>query len=231
MFRFAIDRGGTFTDVYAVCPNGRIRVFKLLSVDPDSYSDAPLEAIKRIIKLEFGQQFDDKNNIDSSLIEWIRMGTTVATNALLERKGEPIALVVTKGFKDVLEIGTQSRDHLFDLNIKSPQLLYREVIEVEERVVLKQQKSQINNQSNREVKTGITGDELEIWQTIDSQKLRQSLQQVFDRGIRSLAVALLHSYTYPLHEEIVETVAKDIGFNHITLSSHIMPMVRIVPRG
>jgi 5-oxoprolinase (ATP-hydrolysing) len=204
---------------------------KLLSVDPDSYSDAPLEAIKRIIKSEFGQQFNDKNNIDPSLIEWIRMGTTVATNALLERKGEPIALVVTKGFKDVLEIGNQSRDHLFDLNIKSPQLLYREVIEVEERVVLKQEKCQINNQSNREVKTGITGDELEIWQTIDSEKLRQSLQQVFDRGIRSLAVALLHSYTYPLHEEIVERVAKDIGFTHITLSSHIMPMVRIVPRG
>jgi len=230
MFRFAIDRGGTFTDIYAICPNGQVRVMKLLSCDPSSYNDAPLEAITRIINSELGDKFVETNGIDSSLIEWIRMGTTVATNALLERKGEPIALVVTKGFKDVLEIGNQSREHIFELDIKSPQLLYKEVIEVEERVVLKQEKCQINRK-DCEVKTGITGDELEIWQTIDCEKLRESLQQVFDKGIKSLSIALLHSYTYPQHEEVVEKVAKDVGFTHITLSSHIMPMVRIVPRG
>ncbi|CAG2174014.1 unnamed protein product, partial [Oppiella nova] len=230
MFKFAIDRGGTFTDVFAICPNGRIRVMKLLSVDPDNYKDAPLEAITRIIRSELDGKYGDQSNIDSSFIEWIRMGTTVATNALLERKGEPIALVVTKGFRDILEIGNQSRDDIFELNIKSPQLLYEEVVEVEERVVLKQQNCRIDKTNCEEV-VGVTGDVLQVWQTIDTQTLRQNLQKVFDSGIRSLAVALLHSYTYPKHEEVVKEVAEEIGFTQITLSSHVMPMVKIVPRG
>ena len=218
-----------FAIVFAICPSGRIRVLKLLSEDPDHYKDAPLEAITRIIN-------DDSDNghsdaINSDAIEWIRMGTTVATNALLERKGEPIALVVTKGFRDILEIGNQSRDDIFELNIKSPQLLYKEVVEVEERVVLKQENCRIDSHIGCEVVNGITGDKLEIWQTIDRNKLRESLQTVFDKGIRSLSVALLHSYMYPKHEELVEELAKSIGFTHITLSSHVMPMVKIVPRG
>lgn len=217
--------------VFAICPNGTIVVMKLLSVNPDHYSDAPLEAITRVMKSELGHKFDTKSNIDSDLIDWIRMGTTVATNALLERKGEPMVLVVTKGFSDILEIGNQSRSDIFDLNIKRPQLLYQEVIEVEERVVLKQELCEIDSHLDCPVVTGITGDQLEIWQTIDEQKLRQSLQKVFNKGIRSLAVALIHSYTYPKHEEIVERVAKDIGFTQISLSSKVVPMVKIVPRG
>ncbi|CAG2102314.1 unnamed protein product [Medioppia subpectinata] len=230
MFKFAIDRGGTFTDVFCICPNGRIRVMKLLSVDPDNYKDAPLEAINRIIRSELGDNYPKQSNIESSLIEWIRMGTTVATNALLERKGEPIALIVTKGFRDILEIGNQSRDDIFELNIKSPQLLYKDVIEVEERVVFKQENCQIERQNTEEC-IGITGDELQIWQTIDPEPLRQDLKKVFDKGIRSLAVVLLHSYMYPKHEEFVKKIAEDIGFTQITLSSHVMPMVKIVPRG
>merc|ERR1711860_386620 len=109
-FQFAIDRGGTFTDVWARCPNGKTRVLKLLSVDPANYPDAPKEAIRRIIEQETGIPQTDK--IDTSLIEWIRMGTTVATNALLERKGEPMALAITEGFKDLLHIGNQSRPNI-----------------------------------------------------------------------------------------------------------------------
>ena len=217
--------------MFAICPNGSTRVMKLLSVDPDNYCDAPLEAITRVIKSEMGDKFAVKSNIDPTLIDWIRMGTTVATNALLERKGEAMALVVTKGFADILEIGNQSRSDIFDLNIKSAQLLYKEVIEVEERVVLKQDLCQIDCHSDCEVVTGVTGDQLIVWKTIDINELRQSLQEVYDKGIRSIAVALLHSYTYPKHEEIVEGVAKQIGFTQITLSSHVMPMIKIVSRG
>ena len=105
-FQFAIDRGGTFTDVFARCPDGRIRVMKLLSVDPANYDDAPREGIRRILEAESGRPFPADQPIDPSDIEWIRMGTTVATNALLERKGEASALLVTEGFRDLLYIGT-----------------------------------------------------------------------------------------------------------------------------
>ncbi|XP_054168710.1 5-oxoprolinase-like [Oppia nitens] len=230
MYKFAIDRGGTFTDVFAICPTGQIQVMKLLSEDPDHYKDAPLEAIYKILSSQLPDKYTKRCNIDTKHIEWIRMGTTVATNALLERKGEPIALVVTKGFKDILEIGNQSRDDIFELNIKRPQLLYEEVIEVDERVVIKQDVCQINNKTC-EVVVGNTGDYLEIWKPINLQVLRQNLEKVFAKGIKSLAVVLLHSYTFPKHEELVEKVAKDIGFTQITLSSHVIPMVKVVPRG
>ncbi|CAI8026822.1 5-oxoprolinase [Geodia barretti] len=115
MFRFSIDRGGTFTDVYAECPSGKVRALKLLSDDPRNYKDAPTEAIRRILEEETNICLPKDELIDSSPIEWIRMGTTIATNALLERKGEKIALVITKGFRDLLHIGNQSRPNLFDL--------------------------------------------------------------------------------------------------------------------
>ncbi|GFN92184.1 5-oxoprolinase [Plakobranchus ocellatus] len=111
-FQFAIDRGGTFTDVWAKCPDGKVKIMKLLSEDPTNYPDAPKEAIRRIIEQETGCK---GLSIDTSKIDWIRMGTTVATNALLERKGEPMALVITKGFRDLLHIGNQSRPNIFDL--------------------------------------------------------------------------------------------------------------------
>ncbi|MCI5189827.1 MAG: 5-oxoprolinase, partial [Candidatus Electrothrix sp. AS4_5] len=137
-FRFSIDRGGTFTDVYAEVPGTQgkpgFRTIKLLSEDPANYPDAPREGIRRILA-----EFDIplKNGLlDNSRIEWIRMGTTVATNALLERKGARTALVTARGFGDILQIGNQDRPTLFDLKIEKPDLLYEEVIEVEERLLL-----------------------------------------------------------------------------------------------
>ncbi|XP_006818751.1 5-oxoprolinase-like [Saccoglossus kowalevskii] len=114
-FQFAIDRGGTFTDVYARCPGGRVRVMKLLSEDPSNYSDAPREGIRRIMEEVTSENMPASQPINANLIDWIRMGTTVATNALLERKGEPMALAITKGFPDLLYIGNQSRPKIFDL--------------------------------------------------------------------------------------------------------------------
>ena len=134
-FRFSIDRGGTFTDVYAEVPGEPgFKVVKLLSVDPANYDDAPREGIRRILEEYSHTAVQADGSIDASAIEWIRMGTTVATNALLERKGADSALVITAGFGDVLQIGNQDRPNLFDLRVEKPELLYLEVIEVEERL-------------------------------------------------------------------------------------------------
>lgn len=134
-FFFAIDRGGTFTDVMCVCPSGKIRTMKLLSEDPGKYPDAPREGIKRIIQEETGNALTPEGLVDTSHIGSIRMGTTVATNALLERKGDPVALVVNKGFKDLLYIGNQARPSIFDLNIRKPANLYKTVVELDCRLV------------------------------------------------------------------------------------------------
>ncbi|KAK3803740.1 hypothetical protein RRG08_029668 [Elysia crispata] len=225
-FQFAIDRGGTFTDVWAKCPNGKVRVMKLLSEDPLNYPDAPKEAIRRVIQ----QETNSKGlSIDTSKIDWIRMGTTVATNALLERKGEPMALVITKGFRDLLHIGNQSRPNIFDLEIVSPEHLYEDVVEVEERLVLHQPACQLNHQA--EIVKGTTGEMLERWKSLNADKLRADLQVVLDKGISSLAVVLMHSYIFPDHEEMIGRIAVDMGFTNVSLSSRVMSMARIVPRG
>ncbi|XP_059984533.1 5-oxoprolinase isoform X1 [Lagenorhynchus albirostris] len=135
-FHFAIDRGGTFTDVFAQCPGGHVRVLKLLSEDPANYVDAPTEGIRRILEQEGGMLLPRDRPLDTSRIASIRMGTTVATNALLERRGERVALLVTRGFRDLLHVGTQAREDLFDLAVPMPEMLYEEVLEVDERVVL-----------------------------------------------------------------------------------------------
>ena len=133
-FRFSIDRGGTFTDVYAEVPGeSGYRIVKLLSEDPQNYSDAPREGIRRIMESVTGETFP-KDSFSADRIEWIRMGTTVATNALLERKGANTVLLTTKGFRDLLQIGYQSRPKIFDLIISKLDLLYKEVIEIDERV-------------------------------------------------------------------------------------------------
>jgi len=133
-FKFSIDRGGTFTDIYAEVPGEEgFRVVKLLSEDPQNYEDAPREGIRRILESVTGESYP-KECFSSEKIEWIRMGTTVATNALLERKGVETVLVTTKGFRDLLQIGNQSRPKIFDLEIEKLDLLYKGVIEVEERV-------------------------------------------------------------------------------------------------
>lgn len=228
-FQFAIDRGGTFTDIYARCPKGNIRVMKLLSEDPNNYPDAPREGIRRILEEETGKPFPANEKIDASMIEWIRMGTTVATNALLERKGEPTAFVVTAGFKDLLYIGNQARPHLFDLTCTKPEVLYDCVIEADERVVLCRDDCCLDLDTPQ--CSGSTHEKVTIVKHLDIQRLKADLQKVLSLGIKSLAVALLHSYTFKEHELLVGQCATELGFQHVSLSSDVMPMVRIVPRG
>lgn len=230
-FDFAIDRGGTFTDVFARLPDGRERVLKLLSRDPQNYKDAPTEGIRRVLEEETRRAFPRDQPVDTSLIGWIRMGTTVATNALLEREGERTALMVTKGFKDLLHIGTQARPKLFDLEVAMPDVLYEEVIEVDERVVLQQNGCKLPRKDPKRAVTGSTGDSLEVWRELDLEQVEKDLRGVLSRGITSLAVLLLHSYTWSDHEKAVGSLALRLGFSQVSLSSEVMPMVRAVPRG
>ncbi|KAK7086816.1 hypothetical protein SK128_027537 [Halocaridina rubra] len=231
-FCFAIDRGGTFTDVYARCPGGKVRVLKLLSVDPNNYLDAPTEGIRRIMEEETGTSMPRSCPISTTNIEWIRMGTTVATNALLERKGERMALAITSGFRDLLHIGNQARPNIFDLEIQCPEVLYEEVVEVRERVIPRQDMPTVEVLNNGwTIDMGTTGDEVLITQSLDEDKLRSDLARILSLGISSLAVVLMHSYMYKTHEEKVGKIAEEIGFKHVSLSSYVIPMAKAVPRG
>ncbi|KAH7672720.1 5-oxoprolinase (ATP-hydrolyzing) protein [Dioscorea alata] len=227
-FRFCIDRGGTFTDIYAEVPGqSDCRVMKLLSVDPANYEDAPVEGIRRILEECTGQKIPRSSKIPTDKIEWIRMGTTVATNALLERKGERIALCVTRGFRDLLLIGNQARPNIFDLTVAKPSNLYEEVIEVDERIELVLDKE---TESSSLVE-GISGEFIRVARPLDKEALKPLLKGLLDKGISCLAVVLMHSYTYPHHEILVEELALGMGFRHVSLSSALTPMVRAVPRG
>ena len=227
-FRFSIDRGGTFTDIYAEVPGEPgFKVIKLLSEDPSNYADAPREGIRRIISEITGRELED-GRIDSGQIEWIRMGTTVATNALLERKGARCALVVTKGFGDILQIGNQDRPDIFDLEIRKPDLLYETVVEVDERLrILRSGEPE----QGLEIVEGITGDRLVVIQPLDLEVLKPRLQEVFDQGIRSLAVVLMHAYAWPEHELAIGRLARRMGFEQVSLSCQVMPKVKLVARG
>ena len=224
---FSIDRGGTFTDVFCQEASGKQHVLKLLSVDP-SYKDAPTEGIRRVLELATGKPHPRDALVDTSRIASIRMGTTVATNALLERKGDRCALVTTKGFKDLLHIGNQSRPNIFDLEIKCPGVLYEHVVEVDERVALVQEKSA---SLGGDVVTGVTGEQVEVVKPIDLAALRRDLSECLDKGIKAVAVMLLHSYTFRAHERAIGDLCKELGFTQVSLSSEVMPMVKAVPRG
>ncbi|CAH2231731.1 jg14311 [Pararge aegeria aegeria] len=231
-FQFAIDRGGTFTDVFATCPDGKIRVMKLLSVDPQNYDDAPREAIRRILQEETGNALDEDGKVNSSLIESIRMGTTVATNALLERKGAKMALVINKGFKDLLHIGNQARPNIFQLNIKRPDVLYKEVVEVDCRVIPGLDHCQIDKSKLKWKETyGTTGQKILVVKDVDEEAVRKDLKALREKGIDSIAVVLAHSYTYRDHEFKIGKIAKELGFNQVSLSHSVTSMVRMVPRG
>ncbi|XP_077214611.1 oxoprolinase 1 isoform X1 [Tasmannia lanceolata] len=228
--RFCIDRGGTFTDIYAEIP-GRsdCRVMKLLSVDPSNYDDAPIEGIRKILEEYTGEKIPRSSKIPTENIEWIRMGTTVATNALLERKGERIALCVTCGFRDLLQIGNQARPKIFDLTVAKPSNLYEEVIEADERVELVLS-GEDKDHSSSSLK-GISGDLIRVVKPLNEESLKPLLKGLLEKGISCLAVVLMHSYTYPHHEISVEQLALSLGFKHVSLSSALTPMVRAVPRG
>ncbi|MEA3332276.1 MAG: hydantoinase B/oxoprolinase family protein [Pseudomonadota bacterium] len=232
-FRFAIDRGGTFTDIYAEVPGEPgVMVVKLLSEDPKNYPDAPREGIRRIISAVKGRDFAAEE-LPTEEIEWIRMGTTVATNALLERQGARCALLVTKGFRDLLKIGNQDRPRLFDLEIRKPELLYEEVVEVDERLrlLLDDEDPQILERTGYSVVTGITGEELAVLEKPDPEKIRAALLDLKAKGIDSLAVVLIHAYAWPEHELLIGELAREIGFKQISLSAQVMAMVKMVPRG
>ncbi|KAL4856136.1 5-oxoprolinase [Chlorella vulgaris] len=246
-YSFSIDRGGTFTDVYAEWTDAsgaqRTRVLKLLSVDPANYPDAPREGIRRVLEAETGVAHPRDAPLDTSRIASIRMGTTVATNALLERKGERTALVVTRGFRDLLHIGNQSRPNIFDLEIKSPEVLYEMVVECEEAVVLPLgdtpgmragQDPAADSQRyplQGTKATAVTGEAVYVRTPPNLAALRLELQKVLDAGIVSVAVVLKHAAIFPQHEQEVGQLALKMGFQQVSLSSVVMPMVKMVPRG
>uniref|UniRef100_A0A182Q3G2 5-oxoprolinase n=1 Tax=Anopheles farauti TaxID=69004 RepID=A0A182Q3G2_9DIPT len=232
-YNFAIDRGGTFTDVLCITPDRTVRTLKLLSVDPANYPDAPTEGIRRILQQETGRALTTDGLIDTGLIGWVRMGTTVATNALLERAGDPVALVVNRGFRDLLQIGNQARPNIFQLNIQKPANLYKEVIEIDARLVPAQEAvCQLGEASSswRQLTGASNAVYLEMI-PLDEEDLRAKLASVHATGINSLAIVLAHSYACPEHELRVGRIAHELGFRHVTLSHQAMPMCRLVARG
>lgn len=230
------DRGGTFTDVCAHVPYPEPHdiVLKLLSVDPANYPDAPSEGIRRIIEQVTGTKIPKGEPIDLSPVESIRMGTTVATNALLERKGDRVAFIVTKGFGDILRIGQQARPSIFDLSVSKLGLLYEDVIEIDERVTIEgysenNEPETFDVEGDDQLVVGISGEVIRVLKTPEEDKIRQALLKVWESGIKSLAISLLHSFTYPKHEQIVAAIAREIGFD-VSVSSDIQPMIKIVSR-
>ncbi len=202
-WQFWIDRGGTFTDLIARKPDGGLIGHKLLSENPDHYEDAAIQGIRDLMQIE-----SDKP-IPSGNIEVVRMGTTVATNALLERKGARVLLAVTRGFRDALRIGDQSRPHIFARQIILPEMLYERVIEIDERISA----------------------EGEVLRTIDLESLKLELQKAFDLGIRAIAILCLHGYRYPQHEKAVATLAHQIGFTQISSSHDTTALIKLIGRG
>ncbi|MDG1857960.1 MAG: hydantoinase/oxoprolinase family protein, partial [Emcibacteraceae bacterium] len=200
-WQFWIDRGGTFTDVIARTPAEDVVSQKLLSENPDQYEDAAIEAIRRLMKTPKGQAIDHRK------IHSVKMGTTVATNALLERKGDRTLLLITKGFKDALKIGYQARPRLFDLNVILPEQLYEKVIEVEERVG-----------SNGDIITPLKAP-------------IQLMKQAFQSGITSVAIITMHGYRFPDHEQQLALMSKEIGFTQISTSHETSPLMKLVGRG
>lgn len=210
-------------------------MLKLLSVDPSNYEDAPTEGIRRSLEQITGRPFPRGEPIDLSDVESIRMGTTVATNALLERQGDRVAFIVTKGFKDILLIGQQARPAIFDLSVQKLERLYEAVYEIDERVTIEgysenpyPEKFDVDGDENLIV--GTSGEVIRVLKKPQVSEIRRVLQSIWDSGIRSLAVTLMHSYIYPHHENIIVEEAKKIGFVNISASSEIQPMIKLVSR-
>ena len=200
-WEFWIDRGGTFTDIVALDPEGVVHTHKLLSENPERYPDAAVQGIRDLM--------DVTGDFPDNAIRAVKMGTTVATNALLERKGERVLLLITKGFRDLLLIGYQTRPRLFDLEIKRPDLLYEDVAELDER---------------------LNADGAVI-QPLDQAAARATLQAAYDSGIRAVAIAGLHAYLNPEHEKIVADIAAGIGFTQISASHQVSRLAKLVGRG
>ncbi|MEM6501017.1 MAG: hydantoinase B/oxoprolinase family protein [Cyanobacteria bacterium P01_C01_bin.89] len=209
-WQFWIDRGGTFTDIVAQAPDGERFVHKLLSENPERYADAPVQGIREVLIAQGVISADEPVPLEQ--IDAIKMGTTVATNALLERKGDRVVLAITEGFADALKIGYQNRPDLFALHIQRPEVVYETVVEVPERL-----------DAQGTVEIALTPERLE--------QARSQLQAAYDRGIRSCAVVLMHGYRYPDNENQVAAISREIGFTQVSVSHKISPLMKLVGRG
>ncbi len=202
-WRFWIDRGGTFTDVVAQSPSGKLITHKLLSENPDFYNDAPLQGIRDVLEINKDEPIPVKT------IDAVKIGTTIATNALLERKGERTALVINSGFADALRIGYQNRPDIFARKIILPEMLYEEVVEINGRVA---------------------ADGSEIL-PLDTKGLMHDLIRIKSKGINSLAIVFMFSFRYPEHELIAKRIASEVGFTQISVSHELSPLIKLVSRG
>ncbi len=202
-WQFWIDRGGTFTDIVARKPDGTLATAKLLSENPERYADAAVQGIRELLGLAQGAA------IPAGAIDAVKMGTTVATNALLERKGERTALVITRGFADALRIAYQNRPKLFVRKIELPTMLHERVVEVDERM-------------------GAHGD---VVTPLDVAAAETGLRAAFADGIRAVAIVLMHGYRYPAHEQAIAALARAIGFTQVSVSHEVSPLMKLVSRG
>jgi 5-oxoprolinase (ATP-hydrolysing) len=200
---FWIDRGGTFTDVIGRDPEGALHARKLLSENPEAYRDAAVAGIRAILGLRPGDA------IPAATIGDVRMGTTVATNALLERKGEPTALVTTRGFRDALAIGYQARSDIFAKHVVKPHLLYKAVREIDERVLA----------------------DGTVEHALDETQARRALESLKQEGYSAIAIVFMHGYRYPAHEQAVARIAREIGFAQVSVSHEVSPLIKFVGRG
>ncbi|MDR1828434.1 MAG: hydantoinase B/oxoprolinase family protein [Methylobacteriaceae bacterium] len=200
---FWIDRGGTFTDIIGRSPDGRLHARKVLSENPTAYSDAAVHGIRLLLGLTAGEP------VPANVIGDVRMGTTVATNALLERKGEPLALVATRGFRDALRIGYQERKDIFAREIIKPEALYSTVVEINERIL-----------ADGSVET-----------PLDPEETRAALEALKREGFRSIAIVFMHAYAFPQHEREAARIARELGFEQVSVSHEVSPLIKYVGRG
>ncbi|WP_084811288.1 hydantoinase B/oxoprolinase family protein [Ensifer sp. BR816] len=203
MWDFWVDRGGTFTDVIGRDPEGRLHALKVLSENPGAYRDAAVHGIRLHLGLGPGEP------VPAGLIGEVRMGTTVATNALLERKGEPMALITTRGFRDALRIGYQERKKIFATEIVKPDALYSDIVELDERVLA----------------------DGTVERTLDEAEAHRALEALKAKGYRAVAIVFMHAYRYPEHEAAVARIARQIGFEQVSVSHEVSPLVKYVGRG
>ncbi|EXJ77317.1 5-oxoprolinase (ATP-hydrolysing) [Capronia epimyces CBS 606.96] len=227
--RISIDRGGTFTDVHAIVPGKPDIVLKLLSVDPGNYQDAPTEGVRRVLEAT-GRPSPRGAPLSLDSIGCLRMGTTVATNALLERKGTKSALLTTKGFRDLLRIGNQARPDIFDLSARRPDVLFETVVEVNERIIPSHPRSSPDALSPYRSVTAVTGERFHVIEELDVPQVTADLQRLKDLGFQSVAVALVNSFACPEHEIRIGEIATTLGLS-VALSSVLQPMIKVVPRG
>ncbi|WYZ43436.1 hypothetical protein EsH8_VI_001135 [Colletotrichum jinshuiense] len=239
----SIDRGGTFCDVIAHIDGREPLIFKLLSEDPANYADAPTEAIRRVLEAVEGTSIPVGEKLDGSRIASCRIGTTVATNALLEHKGERFAFLTTKGFKDVCLIGDQSRPKLFDLSIRKATALHSAVVEVDERIVPadydlnpapldKEAALSSPDASDGTLVRTASGELVRVLRRPDPDAVRAQLRALRDQGYTSVAICFMHAYLHPAHEDLVASIARDpeLGFEFVSTSAATSPTIKFLNR-